>query len=73
MTTTSAQPRRRSRRAVQPAQPHLETYVNSQTGELISVGCVCAIGESHSYADWQARSAYRLAGQRRQRGLHGAA
>lgn len=64
MRTQSEQPRRRSRRGIQPVQAHLETFVNSQTGELINVGCVCSIGESHSYSDWQKRSAYRLAGQR---------
>lgn len=56
--------RRRSRSAAPATKPHLETYVNSQTGDLINVACVCAIGESHSYADWQQASAYRLAGRR---------
>lgn len=64
-TNTRRKPaRRKSRAAERSATPHLESYVSSQTGDLINVACVCRIGRPHSYEEWKMLRALRPAGQR---------
>lgn len=67
MTTHREPARRKSRAAERSATPHLESYVSSQTGDLIHVACVCRIGRPHSYEEWKSLKALRPAGQRPRR------
>jgi hypothetical protein len=51
--------RRRSRRAPASA-PHVETFVNTRTGDPIYIACSCLIGRHHDYAQWQEATSVRL-------------
>ncbi|WP_157509614.1 hypothetical protein [Leifsonia sp. Root4] len=67
MSTPRDSVRRQMPRPARQVAPHLESYVSSQTGEPIHVGCVCPIGRPHSYEEWQSSTTLRPGAQRLRR------